>query len=90
MVFVGFILIGLWLRFNLKRRWFVGVIIIFVVIFFILFIVVFVYGVVGGNGENVVIVVLLDGKVLVGSKYYVLLVFLYIFGFLIGLCIWGI
>lgn len=89
-VFVGPISIGLWSRFNLKRRWFVGAIITLAVIFFILSTVVFVYGVAGGNGENAAIAALSDGKASAGSKYYVSLVFLYIFGFLTGLCTWGI
>nr|WP_307920138.1 hypothetical protein [Mycoplasmopsis bovis] len=49
-VFVGPISIGLWSRFNLKRRWFVGMIISLAVLFFVLSTIVFVYGVAKDQG----------------------------------------
>ncbi|MEI7038948.1 hexose phosphate transporter [Mycoplasmopsis bovis] len=85
-VFVGPISIGLWSRFNLKRRWFVGMIISLAVLFFVLSTIVFVYGVAKDQGAYFAASELGSSS----AKYYVALVFLYIFGFLTGLCTWGI
>ncbi|WP_051677968.1 hexose phosphate transporter [Mycoplasmopsis opalescens] len=69
-VFVGPISIGLWSKYNLKRKTYVASVIMIGIIMYILSLITFIYG--------------------VSKNSVVATVFFYIFGFLCGMCLWGI
>ncbi|MBU4689600.1 hexose phosphate transporter [Mycoplasma zalophidermidis] len=75
-VFIGPISVGLWSRYNLKRRWFVATIIGGGILFYVLSTIIFIFGIAKQpNGSAVRI-----------TSF----IFFYVFGFLAGLCLWGI
>ncbi|WP_434324620.1 hexose phosphate transporter [Mycoplasma capricolum] len=78
---IGPVVIGLWSRFNLKRRWYIATLIGFGIILFIISIVVYKYGLAPNYNK--------ETKSL-EDNYKGWLVLFYILGFLTGFCTWGI
>ncbi|WFQ96360.1 MFS transporter [Mycoplasma feriruminatoris] len=78
---VGPVIVGLWSRFNLKRRWYIVVLISLGILLFVLSIIVYKFGLATNYNK--------DSKSLMGN-YKGWLALFYVLGFLSGFCTWGI